>query len=473
MQKKRRKSPFKKIAFSIFTLVLLCAGAVAWFLESAAVPPRQMAPYIERRAADYNVGQFVAWASRTFEELDRAQGVSGLPPLRVGALADGSPPPAAGMVVPVDSAEAAARAIEKAQPGDVVTFAPGTYRFTGRPYIATSSASGVTVRAGRPGTVFIEMGLPTGFLVTSPNWTFENLHIRGVCTPQGSCQHAFHVVGRGTGFAARNNNLVDFNAHFRINGNAGSFPDQGIIENNTISNTSARATGSPVTPIDLLAASNWTVRANLVSDFVKAGGDGISYGASFRGGGSGNRFARNVVICENRLRGAKGLRVGLSLGGGGTPAGLCRTKDCKKEQDGAIIESNLVASCSDEGIHLNRAAASTISHNTVLDTAGISVRWPESSATIQGNIVDGRIDARDGADAEASDNLDTGVTRLFTGAHPLRALYAAPQRLDLRWGAAAPRRDEGSGGGADLCGATRPPAPAYGAFEDFSACLLR
>ena len=471
-KKSRRRSPsVKKIAFFLLAIAVFLAAAIAWTLESMALPPRQFGPYIETRLAGNGFTAMGAWFARTFNDLDRGGPLAGLPPLRVGAQPAPAGPAPSGMVVPVDSADAAIKAIEKAQPGDVITFAPGTYHFNGRPYLATSSASGVTVRAGLPGSVTLEFGLPGGFLVASPNWTFENLHIRGACTTHDGCEHAFHVIGRGTGFIARNNIVNDFNTPFKIGGNGTAYPDNGVIENNTISNTSARDTATAVGAIDLVGASNWTIRANLVTDFAKKKGDRASFAVQARAGGRGNRIERNVVICENKLRRAPGQRTGLSFGGAGSIAAHCRGKRCAPEQDGGVIASNLVASCSDEGIYLNRAAASTVTHNTVLDTAGMKAQWPESGADIHGNIVDGRIVARDGAAVREDDNLDTGVTRLFTGAHPMRALFAASAGLDLRWRGDAPRRDAIPVAGADLCGTVRPTEPAYGAFEDFSACL--
>lgn len=468
---RRRSPPIKKIVLALLLLVVLIAAAIAWTLESMALPPRQFGPYIESRVAGSGFTQLGAWFARTFDELDRGQALAGLPSMRVGAQPVSVGPAPAGNVVPVDDVDAAIKAIEKAQPGDVITFAPGTYRFNGRPYLATSSASGVTVRAGLPGTVTLEFGLPGGFLVASPNWTFENLHIRGTCTEHEGCEHAFQVIGRGTGFVARNNTVTDFNTPFKIGGNGSAYPDNGLIEHNTISNTSARDTAAAVSAIDVVAASNWTIRSNLVSDFAKAKGDRISYGVQARGGGKGNRIERNVVVCENRLRSAPGQRVGLSFGGAGSIAAHCRGKRCAPEQDGGVIDANLVASCSDEGLHLNRAAATIITHNTLLDTAGVAVQWPESSADIHGNIVDGRIVARDGAALSEDDNLDTGVTRLFTGVHPLRDLFVAAPGMDLRWRGDPPRRAAVPVAGSDLCGTARPTEPAYGAFEDFSACI--
>ena len=468
---RRRSPPIKTIAIAVLLIVVFIAAAIAWTLESMALPPRQFGPLIESRAAAIGFTQLGAWFASTFDELDRGEALTGLPALRVGAQAVSVGPAPAGNVVPVDSADAAIKAIEKAQPGDVITFAPGAYHFTGRPYLATSSASGVTVRAGLAGSVKLEFDLPGGFLVASPNWTFENLHIRGACKTHDGCEHAFQIIGRGAGFVARNNTVTDFNTPFKINGNGSAYPDSGVIEHNSISNTSARDTAGAVSAIDVTAASNWTIRSNLVSDFAKAKGDRISYGMQARGGGKGNRIERNVIVCEQRLRTVPGQRVGVSLGGAGSTAAQCRGKRCALEQDGGVIDANLIASCSGEGLQVSRAAATSITHNTLLDTAGVAVQWPESSADIHGNIVDGRIVARDGAAVREDDNLDTGVTRLFTGVHPLRELFVASQGMDLRWRGAPPRRDAVPVAGADLCGTARPTEPAYGAFEDFSACI--
>ncbi len=367
--------------------------------------------------------------------------------------------PAADINIEVDSAAAAVSAISAARSGTVILFAPGTYRFAARGSITTSMAANVTVRAAKAGTVFLEFDLVEGFQVRSPRWTFENLHIRGVCATHARCEHAFHIVGKASHFVARNNTIVDFNSHFKINGSDGDFPDHGLLENNTLSNSSARQTGQPVTLIDLVAASGWTVRANRIADFVKAGGDQTSYGAFAKGGGSGNRFERNVVVCESALRGAPGQRVGLSLGGGGTGERYCRHGRCENEQSGGVIVANLITACSDEGIYLNRASDSVVLHNSLIGTAGIMVRFAESTALIDGNIIDGRIDTSKGARATAPDNL-------FTKQQALATLYLDAAHFDWRWRQAAPRRRNTGASVPELCGIARAAQPAYGAFED-------
>ena len=398
--------------------------------------------------------------------------LAALVPLTIGAQPSAPAALAPGVVIQVDDAASAAAAIATARAGQVIVFAPGIYRFSGRRALWTSNAAGVTVQARKTGTVHLEFDMVEGIVVQAPRWTFENLDIRGVCATHDACEHAFHVVGKARQFVARNNTMVDFNSHIKINGAGGDFPDGGLLEANTLRNSSARATAQAVTLIDLVGASGWTMRANLIADFVKAGGDHTSYGAFAKGAGSGNRFERNVVLCEQQLRGAPGVRVGISLGGGGTGPAYCRDRACVNEQEGSAIVANLIAHCSDEGIYLNRAARSEIVHNSLIATAGMMLRYPETGARVEGNLVDGRIAVDKGARLDGGDNLDTSLARRLLGSHPLRALFADVERLDLRWTQGAPRRPgKVPATPADLCGGPRPLVPAYGAFEN-GACLV-
>jgi parallel beta-helix repeat protein len=462
---------------SLAALTLAVAGAAWIAIERVNVPPRRLAIYVERRAAGHHaaiesVGHFAAGILLV---LDRGW------PRRQQALPIPSPlaqavPPAPEddpRRVVVASPEQALRAIAMAKPGDIITLLPGTYRFDGT-YIAASRpatrAASILVRAERPGSVVLEFNMIEGFLVSAPYWSFENLVIRGTCADHSHCEHAFHVVGNAAHFLARNNEIVDFNAHFKVNGSAGAYPDFGVIEGNTLRNDSVRDTGNPVTPIDLVAASHWRIRGNRISDFVKGRSDRISYGAFVKGGGADNRFERNVVVCEDRLRGFAGQRVGLSLGGGGSSADACRGGRCISEQDRSVIASNLIAACSDDGIYLNRAAMSRIANNTLIDTGGITARFGESSADLEGNLVDGPVRAVHGAILHLRDNIDTRTAALYLGWHPVRRLFADAPALDLRWRADPPRRRDSGEPPADLCGASRSRQPAYGAFEDIARC---
>jgi hypothetical protein len=467
---RRRTGRRLLLAATVLALAGLVGAAVV--VDYLGVAPRALAPYIEKRSSGHNpvivgLGRFV---NATLLDLDRggAAGPADLA-LTLGAQArpvgQGSP---AGVLIA--SADELRVAVGKAQPGDVITLLPGTYRFSGKAIDANHPGredAPITVRAVQPGSVHIEFDQIEGFRVSAPWWRFENLAIRGVCGDHNYCEHAFHVIGAGRHFASVNNEIADFNAHFKINGFGADFPDDGLIESNTLYNTQARNTGNPVVPIDLVAASRWTIRANIIKDFVKLEGNHVSFGAFAKGAGSANVFERNLVWCEDKLRGQPGQRVGLSLGGGGTGAAYCRDRKCISEQQGGIIRANLIAACSDVGIYLNSASDSQVEDNTVVDTSGIDVRFPASSARLDGNLVDGPVRSRNGGLLHLGDNATAPLWQSYLGYHPVRALFRSPLDGDFSWRDEAPQRGDGRKG-KDLCGGEA--VRAYGAFDSFGPC---
>ena len=296
--------------------------------------------------------------------------------------------------------------------------------------------------------------------------------MRGVCGDHSDCEHAIHIVGGATDVLIRNNRFQDYNAHLKINAEDGRFPDRGVIEGNTFTDTAPRATDNPVTPIDLVAASDWRIRGNIIADFVRANEGRATYGAFVKGAGEGNVMERNLVVCEWRLRGVAGEHVGLSLGGGGTDLYARRELGHSGfEQIGGVIRDNLIVSCDDDGIYLNRAARSLIDHNTLLDTAGLDARFVETSAIVTANIVDGSVRVRDGASLRAQDNVSPFLLGLFAGWHPQRGYFSDAATFDLTW-----RKDPDGvpdiDPRPDLCGHQRSDQSAPGAFDDFARCQV-
>lgn len=468
----------RKLPWLLLPVLLLLLAALAATLEQLNRTPRELAPYIEKRASGHNEWIVAAgnWLGRSLRALDRMEPLPySLPSLKAGAQdSAGGTVAADAHLVQVDSVEQVRKAIAQARPGDVITFLPGVYHFANGDIIVNrpgSASAPITVRAAQPGTVLLEMAVGEGFRVSAPYWIFENLQLRGVCKVQHWCEHAFHVVGNAHHFVARNNRIVDFSSHIKVNMEDGRIPDDGVLEHNTLSNTATRHTEHSVTVIDVVAASRWRIRGNLISDFVKDYSDKVSYGAFVKGAGADNRIEQNVIVCEYRLRGRPGQRVGISLGGGGTGQEYCRDRRCITEQDRGVVESNLVVACSDDGIYLNRAAASRISNNTLLDTGGIEIRYPESSAEVVGNLVDGKIRTRDGGLLRAGENIDTGMSSLFLGYHPVRRLFRDAAVLDLSWRNAPAAIARTGPLAPDLCGAQRTDSSPPGAFDDFGRCL--
>ena len=422
---------------------------------------------------------YLRWAERSVTAKPASADVIGtFDGLRIGAqpsttALQSAPASMPGRLVTVISSDQLRSALASAVPGDVITPLPGRYRLTGS-YLkldrSGTAAQPIVVRAEEPGTVHFDLEMVEGFWVTSPYWTFENLNITGVCATQGACEHAFHIVGNAHHFVARNNTIMDFNSHFKINGEDRVWPDDGLLEFNTIINNSVRQTANPVDVIDLVGASNWQIRKNFIADFFKGEGNRTSYGGFAKGAGSHNIFENNVVICEYRVRDPGAITVGLSLGGGGTGAPYCRDQRCVVEQANGSIRGNLIAACSHEGIYINHSAQSVLTHNTLIDTAGITVRFPSSSADVEGNLVDGLIRTRDGALLRSVDNRDTSAIALFSGLHLVRDLmdFGAKPLSNKT----LPKRNV-SGSTApvpDLCGTSQGAARAYGAFERFAEC---
>jgi hypothetical protein len=326
-------------------------------------------------------------------------------------------------VVNVTSSNGLISAIQKALPGDIIQLAPGTYSLN---QTMNLNASGdnhapITVRSEILGTVKLKLNAMEGFKVLSPYWVFENLDIQGVCENDSDCEHAFHVVGKGHSFVLRNNRIYDFNALIKTNGEAKNYPDNGLIEGNSIYNTRPRETANPVTLLNINSASHWIVRGNLIADFSKVGSNQISYGAFMKGNGSNGIFERNLVICEMNLPADKGVRIGLSFGGGGTGTEYCRNNDCSTEHTNGTMRNNIIMNCShDVGIYLNKSALTAIYNNLLFNSSGIDVRFDTTSAVIVNNIISGRIKERDGGVvALAKNNLIdvdcVAIDRKFSG----------------------------------------------------------
>lgn len=459
-------------------LIASASAIVSHVLYDMGITPRSLGPYVERRSSGHNaiienVGRALG---RWLVGVDRGEQALHVLPWsgKVGmqSAASTSSPVAILQEVLVSDSAGLLRAIASATPGDAITLLPGLYRIEKRVDIVRpgSASAPVVVRAHVPGSVQLEMATEEGFKVAAPHWRFEGLSLQGNC--ERGCEHAFHIVGNAHHFAAVNNLIVDFDAHFKINAEQGSYPDHGLIESNTLRNTSIRVTLNPVTPIDLVTASHWVIRRNLISDFIKGDGDRVSYGAFAKGAGGDNLLEQNVVLCEDRLRNAPGQRIGLSLGGGGTGKTFCRDGGkCITEQADSTLRANLIASCSDDGIYLNAAARSKLLYNTLVDTGGITVRFPTSSAEIDGNLVDGIIRSRDHGILHLGDNQSTSVARLYAASHPQRDLFLDPLAFDFRWRRPAGRGKPQGDPVPDLCGQGNRATPRYGAFEDFTGCL--
>ena len=345
-------------------------------------------------------------------------------PVAASPLAQAARPPSADRVL--TRAEEIGAAMEEALPGQVLEIAPGRYALaatlrTGR---AGSADRPITLRASQPGTVMLQVRAVEGAVVNQPYWIFENLDWMGVCPSDDACEHALHVVGAARATVVRNNRITDFSAHIKVNGERGVWPDHGLAQFNTLLNTRPRRGSAPVALVDLVAASGWQILDNHLQGFVKDGGDGVSYGMFMKGAGRGGRIERNLVVCTPRGVTQPGLRVGISIGNGGTGAAYCRDGRCETEHEAALVANNVVAHCNDAGIDIAKGRDALVVHNTLINTQGVLVRNPPSNATLANNLLDSGWRSREGTQVNALANLREGN---------LKRWIVQPDALDLRW----------------------------------------
>lgn len=378
----------------------------------------------------------------------------------------------AARVVPVSDVAALRAALSAAAPGDDIVLAAGTYAVDGNLNCAANGRADapIRVRAAMPRSVTLRFGsgggIVEGFRISGAWWQLDGLDIEGACAVDADCEHAVHVFGDAEHLLLSDNVMRDFNAQLKSNGVALGgvyvYPDDAIVQYNRFHDTRARNTANPVAKLDVVGGRRWTVRGNTFHDYQKLGGDGVSYAAFLKGNSRDGVFERNLVRCSQAFTG--GVRLGLSFGGGGTsPDAICEDGSCTPEHQSGIMRNNIVMSCSDVGIYLNKAANTRLQHNTLYATAGIDVRFAASTAEIRNNLLGGAIRLRDGGTSTNAGNLSGVTTASFA------AWFQAPDAADFRLrdgaalvnlGVAAPQTVE------DFCANRRSDgAPDLGALE--------
>lgn len=385
--------------------------------EASSRSPQELIRYLKRRLEGHNKLEAVLLpplhaAQRHFE---REPPAGPLPTLGKGQQATALKEPIAGITqeLRVESPQAIRQALLQAKPGTRIAVAPGLYPFSLKLRLGNDGRSDapIVLSAEQPGTVWFQFAQVEGILVDRPHWTFENLDMRGVCQRHDDCEHAFHVVGRAVFTTIRNNRITDFNAHIKVNGTNGDWPDHGLLAHNTLTNSQTRDTMKPVVPFDLVGANHWRVQDNQVSHFAKAHGNRVSYGIFMKGASEGGRIERNLVICSPSDISRPGARVGISFGGGGTNPGVCRDGTCQAyEHRLGLAANNIVAHCNDTGLDVNQSKQIVLAHNTLINTSGVATRGTLAQARLYGNLYEGVARARNGSriTAEFNETLQHG-----------------------------------------------------------------
>ena len=465
----------KTLRLSVYALalcLLLAATAGLWLAttptgrqlhtELLSRSPNEVIRYLKRRLQGHNKLEAVLLPPlhAAQRHIERPPPAGPLPTLGKGQQRQALPNPVEGITRtwPVASPQDIRQALLKAQPGTHIVIAPGLYPFSLKLRLGQAGRPGapIVLSARQPGTVWLQFSQVEGILVDQPHWVFENLDISGHCKRHDDCEHAFHVVGRAAHTTLRNNRLTNFNAHIKVNGAGGHWPDHGLLAFNTLSNTAPRETLRSVVPFDLVAANHWRVQDNHVSHFSKRHGNQVAFGLFMKGASEGGRIERNLVVCSPTDISAPGVRVGISFGGGGTGATFCRDGSCQAfEHRHGLAANNIVAHCNDTALDVNHATHITLAHNTLINTSGVGVRQAPAQARLHGNLYEGVARARDGTTLEPHHN------------EPLRPQghFLDADALQLQWQNPPEKAPTANGVVDDFYGQQRAPFSRPGALQ--------
>ncbi|MFB9936598.1 right-handed parallel beta-helix repeat-containing protein [Photobacterium aphoticum] len=329
----------------------------------------------------------------------------------------------------VDNPRALTLALRQVEPGQTIVIRDGHYALKGKRFNISKKPGTallpIRLIAETRGNVTLALDSREGIVIDQPYWRIEGIHFIGTCHSHSRCDHALHIVGDADNTRIAHNTFYDFNAAIKVNKSGIQYPDQGLIEHNIFGNHQPRNTHYSVTPINVDHGNDWVVRKNIIHDFIKLGGNRVSYGAFMKGGVTGGIFEQNLVICNTSQQRYPGSQVGLSFGGGGMSQ-ASRRDNANFEVSDTIMRNNIIMHCNDVGIYSQKAVDVTVHNNTLYNTAGIDVRFPVSTASVYNNILNGRIKARDDATLQSENNLISTYSFIRNN-NGLNAIFSTPQ----------------------------------------------
>jgi parallel beta-helix repeat protein len=328
-------------------------------------------------------------------------------------------------------------AFARAGAGTTIVLANGTYRLTAPIYtiLPGTKSARITVRAATANGAIIETnGAEEAFRIVQPYWSFLNLYVKVT----NNSNYGYKLEGAGANTIITGGTIeIRPGSEAGIKGAGGMnapWPDNARIEGMKIF-MSAPTTYGLAEGIDAVAVRNWTIRANTVYG-IRTSAGGVAYGIMTKGNSQNTVIERNLVY---------DCFIGLSLGGGGTGAQWVRNGDIAYEDRNGTVRNNVVMGSSDVALYLYKSNGSSVYNNTFYNSyttcgtgcSSIDVRMSGATADIRNNILDKRINDRDGATHTAGSNLT-----LPTPSHTGWFVDAANKNMRLKAG--APAIDAGS-----------------------------
>ena len=400
-------------------------------------------------------------------------------------------------VVSVDNEGAVLTAIEQAVAGQAITLEPGHYAFEQLIVVRADGRADAPIffRAERLGDVVITLTHIENFKIYGKHWVFENIRFVGGCMDGSGCEHAFHLVGDADDIFIRNNEVLNFASHVKLNGEvidngpARAFPDRANFIKNVWRNDRYISNAAPHNILNLDGGRNHVVRGNVFADFAAAQGSRRSASAIYpKASARGFLIEQNLVVCEQQRDSGETAR-GIQLGDG-AGASICDGDtdgdglgDCEvngQSQEG-LVRNNIIINCnnggSSAGIMVSDDRDSFIAHNTVLLSApragAFFVGNPNFETRWQSNLIEGGFDTNfargqliesDNLSLEAGDvsdifvAVDAGDLTLRNGS---TAVDLGPRLLEVQYDFCGNPRVQMTSRGAIDYATTQTDSPCY------------
>ena len=331
---------------------------------------------------------------------------------------DNGPTHENGSIVAVNSEAEILTALANASPGDVITVRPGAYTFSQLIRVQNSgrAAARIFFRAEELGSVTLNLSHIENFKIYGKFWVFENIRFVGDCADGRGCEHAFHIVGDADDLIFRNNEIVNFASHVKLNGEvvgdgvAKSFPDRTMFIGNFWHNTRYVTNNVPHNILNLDGGKDHVVRGNIFADYNTPESVPKSASAVYPKASTLRiLIEQNLIVCEKSRRAGETAR-GIQLGDG-APASICDgdadgdgSGDCAEngQNQEAIVRNNIIMNCdnggSSAGVLVGSDRGSKIYNNTVYNvgrrSAGFYVGHPDHETFWRSNILENGVNTR-------------------------------------------------------------------------------
>ena len=399
---------------------------------------------------------------------------------------DNGPDHLSGNTVSVCSESEILAAINGAKAGDVITICPGTFNFTQRIDVKSEGqdAARIFLRADKADTVTLKLSHIENFKIFGKFWVFENIKFEGDCSSGNGCEHAFHIVADADDLIFRNNEIVNFASHVKLNGEvvgngpAKSFPDRTWFINNFWHNTKYIPNNAPHNILNIDGGKDHVVRGNIFADYNTPASLPKSASAVYpKASTKSMLIEQNLIVCEKKRTAGETAR-GIQLGDG-APASICDGDD---DQDGngdcvengqnqeAIVRNNIVMNCNNggsaAGIMVSSDRASKIYHNTVFNVnprkSVFHVGHENHDTFYRYNILE------DGFDTNYAKRQPDESDNFKPSPGEIAALFSDGEKGDLSLAQGSPSLDESPADSDvryDFCGYPRGTTAERGAIE--------